>query len=65
MLTMSFKMALGGNLVISTMVEIHSVLESKDKLDEREKLEGIRGCGRMVLYLGIRSEWTGNRTVAG
>jgi hypothetical protein len=63
--TMSSKMALGANLAISTMVEIRGVLESKDKLDEREKLEGIRGCGRMVPYLGIRFECTGNWTVAG
>jgi hypothetical protein len=65
MFTISFKMALGANLAISTMVEIRGVLELKDKLDEREKLEGTRGCGKMVPYLGIRSECTGNRTMAG
>jgi hypothetical protein len=65
MFTMSFKMALGANLAISTMVEIRGVLKSKDKLDARENVEGARGCGRMVPHLRIRSECTGNRTVAG
>jgi hypothetical protein len=65
MFTMLFKMALGANLAISTVVKICGVLELETKLDEREKLKGTRACGRMILYLRIRSECTDSRTVAG